>query len=240
MTDSAPPSRNPTNDDTMVGVFAVVLQKFLQGEVDDMLPAIVLAYDRSTNMAMVQPLIVIVTTLNVEIQRDAISSVPVIQLGGGGFMQNFPVKASDLGFIKASDRDISLFKQTWQQSPPNTARMHNFSDGVFVPTVLTGFVIADEDLQNAVFQNLAGTVRISLWPSQIKITAPNTGIGDTDGYTADPNAVLDVQSTTRALKIPRMTHGQRDAIASPQGGFMVYVTDAPTGFSFYTDGTGWS
>ena len=56
------------------------------------------------------------------------------------------------------------------------------------------------------------------------------------------NNVIELDSTTKAFQICRMTTAQRDAISSPRGGQMVYVTDSsPTPhFSFYTDGIGWS
>ena len=233
-TDIAPPSRNPTDDDSMVGVFNVVLSKFLQNFVDDMIPGKVVAYNRTTNLAQVQPLVSRVTTKGNIVQRAAVQSVPVLQIGGGGFMLNFPIKAGDLGFIKANDVDISLFKQIWQMVIPNTARKHNFADSIFIPAVLTGFTIETPDTNNVVLQAIDGSVRISLG-------AGNACITDEAGYSQTTSAVLDVQSTTRAFKIPRMTTGQRDAIPSPEGGMMVYVTDsAPPKFSFYTDGFGWS
>ncbi|WP_202973956.1 Gp138 family membrane-puncturing spike protein [Fimbriiglobus ruber] len=61
-----------------------------------MLPAQVIAYDRTTNRAQVQPLIAVVTTANQVVQR-AQSSVPVFQYGGGGFVLSFPVMTGDTG-----------------------------------------------------------------------------------------------------------------------------------------------
>lgn len=236
----APPSRNPTVDGRLRGVFKLVLNKFLQNGFDDMLPASIVAYNRDTNLAAVQPMISMVTTLNDIQQRAQIASVPVWQGGGGGCMSNFNLVPGDLGFIKANDRDISLFKQLWQMVTPNTKRLHSFEDGVFWPACLTDFTIEAEDDGNYVIGRRDSTVRISFWTDKIKVTAPQMTIGDTEGYTPHANAILDLQSTTKALQVPRMTHGQRDAIPSPQGGLVVYVTDTPTGFSFYTDGTGWS
>ena len=62
---------------------------------------------------------------------------------------------------------------------------------------------------------------------------------NTDGSTANPSAMLDVQSSTKGMLIPRMTQAQRTAIASPATGLMVYQTDAPAGFYFY-NGTAWT
>ncbi|MEO6253694.1 MAG: hypothetical protein ABIO79_10325, partial [Ferruginibacter sp.] len=49
----------------------------------------------------------------------------------------------------------------------------------------------------------------------------NVGIGTTS---PDPSAQLDISSTTKGLLIPRMTGTQRNAIASPIKGLMVYQT----------------
>jgi hypothetical protein len=46
------------------------------------------------------------------------------------------------------------------------------------------------------------------------------------GGIANPGAALDVQSTTGGVLLPRMTTTQRDAIASPQNGLVIYNTTA--------------
>ncbi len=226
-----PPSRNPTNDGTAVGAMDVILNKFLQNFIDDMRPAQVIAYDRTTNMAQVQPLIQTVTTGGTIVQPASIQSVPVLQLGGGGFVLNFPINPGDLGFIKANDVDISLFKQLWQMVIPNTARKHNFADSIFIPSIMTGFTIQTPDASNVVLQSLNGSVRISLGEGNACIT-------DQAGYSQSVNCILDLQSTTRAFKVPQMTSGQKGAIPSPQYGMMVFDTSKP-GLSVYGP-SGWS
>lgn len=221
---NAPPSRNPANSDSIAGLLRVFRAKMMQ-QWDDMLPAQVMAYDRDSNIAQVQPLIAMVTTNNTIVKRAQLAAVPVLQLGGGGFVLSFPVREGDLGWIKACDRDISLFKQGYGSSAPNTQRMHSFSDGVFIPdTMLQGAAIAAEDDANAVLQSLDGTVRIALWSDQIKITVPNMAITDVAGYTPNEKSILDLNSTTRAFLPPRMTTAQRDAISSPTEGMTIYNT----------------
>jgi len=51
------------------------------------------------------------------------------------------------------------------------------------------------------------------------------------------NSVLDMRSTTQAMILPRMTSIQKNAIATPINGMMVYDTDL-TAYSFY-NGTAW-
>lgn len=228
----APPSRNPTVDGNLRTLLAFVFRKIVQHDLDDMLPAQVIAYDRATNMASVQPLIDLVTTLDTLQARASIQKVPVLQLGGGGFTLNFPIKPGDLGFIKANDRDISLFTQLWRQVQPNTGRMHSFQDGIFIPSVLTGMTISGPDSANVVLQSLNGSIRLSLG-------ANNACISDTEGYAESVNCVLDVQSTHRALAFPRMTTGQKNAIQSPFPGMAVFDT-TEDGLSVYTAVGGWS
>ena len=48
---------------------------------------------------------------------------------------------------------------------------------------------------------------------------------NTDGTTPDNSAMLDVKSTTSGMLVPRMTTIQRNAIASPAPGLLVFCTD---------------
>jgi hypothetical protein len=62
---------------------------------------------------------------------------------------------------------------------------------------------------------------------------------NTDGSTANASAMLDVKSTTKGLLIPRMSKAQRNSIAAPATGLMIFQ-NAPdsTGIYYYT-GTKW-
>jgi len=71
---------------------------------------------------------------------------------------------------------------------------------------------------------------------RLRIT-PNGAIGiGTVGPAA--SAKLDITSTTSGLLIPRMTLVQRNAIASPAAGLLIYQTDSGPGF-YYNTGSGW-
>ena len=65
----------------------------------------------------------------------------------------------------------------------------------------------------------------------------NIGINDPN---PDPLAILDIESTTKGVLIPRMTEAQRSAIAvtATQNGLLVYQTDGNSGF-WYFNGTSW-
>ncbi len=58
------------------------------------------------------------------------------------------------------------------------------------------------------------------------------------GADPDASAILDVSSTSQGMLVPRMTDAQRDLIATPATGLLVYQTNGAQGFYFY-DGTSW-
>lgn len=169
-TPNAPPSRDPANGGSLLGMANELLRKHLQG-VDDMLPARIVSYDRATNRAQVVPVIRILTTDGRQIERAQIASVPVMWPGGGGFILNFPLNPGDLGWIKANDRDISLFLQTFKTNAPNSLRLHSFQDAVFIPHPMTGYSIAGEDAAAAVLQSLDGSVKVSVGAGGVVLAA---------------------------------------------------------------------
>ena len=57
--------------------------------------------------------------------------------------------------------------------------------------------------------------------------------------TPDASSALDIESTTGGILIPRLSESQRDAIALPATGLMIYQTDKNPGFYFYS-GTSWT
>jgi len=190
---SSTPSIDPANDGELIGAFRHILGKTIQ-DLDGMIPAKVVKYDRDTNRATVQPLIMMITTDDQTITRAQIASVPVFQFGGGGFILSFNLQPDDLGWIKASDRDISLFLQSYKEAKPNTFRKHSFSDSVFYPDVMTGYTIAGEDSGNAVLQNLDGTVKISLGTDTIKIASSSAVIVETADATVTATGSVTVDS----------------------------------------------
>lgn len=66
--------------------------------------------------------------------------------------------------------------------------------------------------------------------------AQNVGIGTT---APDQSAVLDIQSPDKGLLVPRMSVEQRNNIASPANGLLIFQTDEQSGFYFF-DKNAWS
>lgn len=71
----------------------------------------------------------------------------------------------------------------------------------------------------------------------VAVQGQSVGI-NTSGGAANAASVLDVESTNRGLLTPRMTQAQRDAIAGPATGLLIYQTDNTPGFRYF-DGTDW-
>jgi hypothetical protein len=85
-------------------------------------------------------------------------------------------------------------------------------------------------------------VAIAIFSFCVRLNAQNTfpssgaaGIG-----TTSPNAssLLEINSTTKGILIPRMTLTQRNAITSPATGLLIYQTNSTPGFYYY-NGSKW-
>jgi len=61
---------------------------------------------------------------------------------------------------------------------------------------------------------------------------------NSDGSAPDGSAMLDVKSTNTGVLAPRLTQNQRDAIATPATGLMIFQTDKTPGFYYY-NGANW-
>ena len=189
------PNINPADNESLAGVMRFAFNQLLRNT-DGMLPAQVISYDRAENRVQVQLMVAMVSTSGAQVSRSQIASIPVINLGGGGYVLNFPLQPGDLGFVMANDRDISLFLQTYIESPPNTQRVKNFADGVFIPSVLSNYDVSGED-GNAVLQNLDGSVKISLSQTDINIVADNTIINSVNvTVNADTDVTVNTNTAT--------------------------------------------
>lgn len=197
------PSRNTANDDELAGLFVEVLNKFLSG-IDDMLPAIVEQYDPATNRATVKPLIQKLGVDNSLTTRASLASVPVFQMGAGGYLINVKPKKGDLGWIKANDRDISLFLQSYKESKPNTLRKHDFADSVFFPDVMRGYTADEED--GLSIQNTSGSIKISLRNSGVFVAGNLEVEGDVIA-----SGEVSANSSTPATKVTLTGHAHTSA-----------------------------
>jgi hypothetical protein len=68
---------------------------------------------------------------------------------------------------------------------------------------------------------------------------PSTGAAGIGTTSPDASSILDMVSTSKGMLVPRMTKNQRDAIATPATGLLIYVTNGIPGFYYY-NGTAWT
>lgn len=171
---------NDVRNDTLTGLLSELTESIMRKS-EHQLPCVVTKVSANRQRVSVRPLIRIVTQEGETLRRDIIDGVPVYQAGAGDLLLSFPVAVGNIGWIAASDRDISLFKQSYAESDPGSRRMHSFSDSVFVPDVMTNFTIAGEDATAMVIQNRNGSVKIAVDQNQIRIVNGASRIEVNDG-----------------------------------------------------------
>lgn len=168
-----PPSIDPAQRDSVMGTIQFIVDKLVMQEIDKMMPCQVVAIQG--NRVSVQILVNMVSTAGKQTKRAQIPNIPIYQPSAGGYIIRFPVKAGDLGWIKATDTDISLFLQNLKQCPPNTNLIHKFDSAVFWPDNMgNGIAIAGGDASNLVIQTYDGTTKISVGAGTVAITAPTS------------------------------------------------------------------
>ena len=129
-----------------------------------------------------------------------------------------------------------------------SAAGNGVTDIVYTPTVNTTislnviFATANaktvSNFTYANIQQIGSSAIINPWVlsgNDVYNTTGEVGIGTT---TPAASALLDITSTNKGILIPRMTAAQKTAIASPSAGLMIFQTDAPIGFYYYT-GSNW-
>ncbi len=83
---------------------------------------------------------------------------------------------------------------------------------------------------------LLASITLLLSFSNNSFAQNNVGIGTN---TPNPNAILDMQSTTQGVLVPRLTTAQRNAIAAPTEGLMVYDIDVNCFFFYESTAAVW-
>ncbi len=172
------PSINPAEAKDLAGLLNF-LEKTIFLHLEKVTPAQIISYDRETNRASVQILNYSITSDGQKITRKPEYDIPVTVLGAGGFCFGFPVKQGDIGFLIAADSDISIFKKLLQLFAPAVYQRHKYKNSVFMPLIINGFTLTEDDAEAVLLTSLDGSTKISLKEGSAVITAENTIINST-------------------------------------------------------------
>lgn len=156
--------------------FTAKLVESVKKAIEKCIPCEVTEINAERTKVSIKPLIKILGRDGSETPREEIKGLTVFNAGAGGMLISFQISVGDLGWIEASDRDISLFLQSYTDSKPATGRKHSFSDARFIPDIMRNFTIAAEDSAALVIQNKTGSVKIALDQSEIRIKNDSASI----------------------------------------------------------------
>lgn len=223
---------DPANNDSLAGTVGAMINKNNMNT-NDMLPCQVIAYDKDSKRVQIQHLIMQKTEDGQLLSRGQVASIPVLNLGGGGVVLHFNILPGDLGWIKANDRDISLFLSTYKKSKPETNRKKSFSDAMFIPDCMTGYVIDEEDENNCVLQTKDGSVKISIGENTIKIKASENVIIESQGdaeITVDGMATVTCENAQVTASVNIIAETPLLAVSGDitAGGSITPMTPPPT------------
>ncbi len=168
------PAREPADTNSLEGLCRLIKDITLM-DMEKVIPGIVQSYDRSTNRANVKPAITGIASLGQKISKPVLVNIPVLTLQGGGIFLSFPLKAGDRGWLLACDRDISVFKQSLEESSPNSYRKHCFNDAFFIPDKINNITVSEDDASALVISTVDGGTKFSIKENEVKIVG-NTSI----------------------------------------------------------------
>lgn len=162
------PSYEPATEESAAIAYEYVTRNILK-QTNVCIPAVVIEYDRTKNIATVQPAIKESTAVGKFVERSKIKA-PVMQPAGGGFIMSLPLSKGDTGWLLTNDRDISLFKQQKTVINANTYRSHSIEDSFFIPDYVSGFGEKKENEKNVVIRSIKGASEIVISENNVKVS----------------------------------------------------------------------
>lgn len=102
------------------------------GDLWTALPARVVAYDKDSQRAQVQP-----APADVDGALPVLAGVPVVFPGGGGSAIVWPLKSGDTGLLVFCSRSIQRWLASADEGDPQSTRHHHIGDAVFIPGLRT-------------------------------------------------------------------------------------------------------
>ena len=137
------------------------------------------------------------------------ASARTISIGTGAAVQTITIGSTN----GASTLTLDAGTGTIGIGVSASARTINIGTGAAVQTINIGTGAAGHVI----------TIGSTTDPAEIRLRC-SRGVGINTAGTPDASALLELVSTTRGLLLPRMTTGERDAIAGPASGLLIYNT----------------
>jgi hypothetical protein len=175
---------NPADNESMAGLLQYAMSEYQKG-IQSLIPAKIINYNSTTNRASVQLLINILTTSGDEQVNAQIASIPVFEFGGAGYFISFNFQPGDLGWVFATDRDISGFLNTYSAAAPAVNLIKNFSSSFFLPDFMKPSGLENPGL---LITNKTGDTKITLSTDGISITSDNIVLNGNVVVTGSLNA----------------------------------------------------
>jgi Phage protein Gp138 N-terminal domain len=192
------------------------LQLAIEGKLSEVwtaLPAVVVSFDATRRTCVLQPTIKMHITDEHEgqqwVELPLLLDVLVQFPGGGGFVMTFPLAPGDEGLVVFSARCVDAWWERGDVQVQAEHRMHDLSDGFFIPTVrslpnVEGDISSTDVELRAV--DPAGP-RVTLRPDDsVEVSSP--GVVTVTAATINLNGVVVINGT------PYLSHTHTD----PQGG----------------------
>jgi len=201
------PSRNLDADTNLPDVLELAIRKHMLQH-NDMLPARIVSWNPSINRAQVEILYMVTMTDSSVHQMGAPAEVPTFVIGTGKTALVWPLKPGDLGWIKATDRDITLFLQSYKADAGASPRIHCFEDGIFIPDAMKDFVVVDAD--GVSLQTLDGTSSVVVKDGSIKLSVGSTVLTITDDQITSNKVINAPQFTDGSVSLIGHVHKEND------------------------------
>lgn len=164
---------------------------------------------------------------------------------GSLHMTNNPASDNDTFWFALQPRSqTNLVQFIWQYPTTGTNRFV-WRSGTNTMAYVDAATGSYHGNQNSSFYQIGADVRLR------RVDSTTMGVANTSNspidfrartgqfgtsVTPDASAIIQADSTTRGLLPPRMTKAQRDAIASPANGLLIYQTDGTAGLKAYIGG----
>lgn len=138
-----------------------------------------------------------------------ITTTILVPFGGSVFL-SMPNKVGDTGWLVGADMDTALFKKEKKPAQQQSFVLHQYQYGFFVPDMINGYSVSNEDGDAVVLSTLDGKTKISLKEKEINIVSDDMLKINAKSITIDSsnnNVVID------GINFKNHTHTVPSAIA---------------------------